>query len=124
MTSDALERFPNECCGFFFGEDGDNRTVTHVMKVNNSKEGDQRRRFAISPVDYMKAEAFADEQRVQLLGIYHSHPLHPAWPSVHDREQAMPWFSYIIIGVQPDQITRVNSFQLNDDRLFTLETIE
>ena len=76
------------------------RKADHAaVPVENSKEGDQRRRFEISPLEYMKAERFAIENQLQLLGVYHSHPDHPAIASQHDLAVAMPYFSYIIISV-------------------------
>ena len=53
MTDYAEAAFPNECCGFFYGyEDGNVRPMTVSTEVTNIKEGDQRRRFAISNKDY------------------------------------------------------------------------
>lgn len=124
MKDDALRTFPNECCGFFFGKaNGDRRVVTHAYAVSNVKEGDQRRRFEISPLDYMKAEHYALENKLQLLGVYHSHPLHPAIPSEHDRVVALPGFSYIILSVQPGEVVDVTSWRLNDHREFEQEEV-
>jgi proteasome lid subunit RPN8/RPN11 len=86
MYQGALRSFPDECCGFFFGNEiGKERIITNILTVDNSKEGDKKRRFEIAPKDYMNAEKFADENELQLLGVYHSHPNHPAVPSEHDR---------------------------------------
>lgn len=125
MYQDALQSFPDECCGFFFGKElEDERIVTTVLVVNNSKEGDKRRRFEISPKDYLNAERFADENDLQLLGVYHSHPNHPAIPSEHDRVAAQPYFSYIIISVKENEVADIRSWQLNEDFQFEEETIE
>ncbi len=124
MANDAITSFPDECCGFFFGTESSNlREVTHAYPVRNVKEGDKRRRFEISPLDFMKAEHYALEHKLQLLGVYHSHPLHPAIPSEHDRVVALPGFSYIILSVQPDAVVDITSWQLNDDRQFEPETV-
>lgn len=124
MVRDAESTHPNECCGFFYGsEDGEFRIVTEVRIAQNTKEGDQRRRFQISPLDYMKAEQYGDEKGLKLLGIYHSHPEHPAIPSEHDRSQAMPWFSYIILSVYSSKLKDIRSYQLNEDRQFEEEEI-
>lgn len=123
MEKDALNAFPNECCGFFFGIENGVRNITQAIPVQNSKKGDKRRRFFIDPTDYMWAERYAAENGAQLLGIYHSHPKHPADPSEHDRSQAMPWFSYIILSVNNDEIQAVKSFQLNEERQFEEENI-
>jgi proteasome lid subunit RPN8/RPN11 len=125
MYQDALQSFPDECCGFFFGkETGEERIITHSLVVNNSKEGDKRRRFEIAPKDYLNAERFADENGLQFLGVYHSHPNHPAIPSEHDRVAAQPYFSYIIISVKENEIAGIRSWQLNDQFQFEEETIE
>src|SRR5690348_16260328 len=98
MIGDAVQAFPDECCGFLFGteDQNGNRTITEILVVDNAKEGDKKRRFEIAPRDYMDAEQFAEENNLLLLGVYHSHPNHPAIPSEHDRVAAQPYFSYVI----------------------------
>lgn len=101
LVDDALNTFPDECCGFLFGreERDGTRLVIDILVVDNSKQGDKTRRFEISPLDYMTAEQHALDHDWTLLGIYHSHPKHPAIPSEHDRIAAQPWFSYVIVSV-------------------------
>jgi proteasome lid subunit RPN8/RPN11 len=124
MTDDAVRTFPDECCGFLFGiEKEDDRIATDILVVTNAKEGDRRRRFEISPKDYMKAEQYADENNLQLLGIYHSHPNHPAIPSEHDRAAAQPWFSYVIISVLEKKVGLIRSWKLNEEYHFIEEKI-
>ena len=97
--------------------------MTTSTEVTNSKEGDQRRRFAISDMDYLRAERHAAKEGLTLLGVYHSHPLHPAIPSEHDLAVALPYFSYIIVSVQPEGTDHVRSWQLDDSRQFDEEHI-
>jgi proteasome lid subunit RPN8/RPN11 len=124
MKAHALETFPDECCGFLYGAeqtDG-SRIITKILEVNNSKAGDKKRRFEISGKDYMLAEKFATENNILLVGIYHSHPNHPAIPSEHDRIAALPYFSYVILSVTPEMIDHIRSWQLNDESQFEEET--
>ena len=114
MHQHAEKTFPNECCGFFYGKDGEIRLIEQANIVDNSKEGDQRRRFEVSPLDYLKAERYATENNTTLLGVYHSHPNHPAKPSIHDLKQAVPFFSYIIISVMDGKVDDTTSWQLNN----------
>ncbi len=124
MIKDGKDTFPNECCGFFYGQDGEVREITLAKEVINSKEGDQRRRFEISPLAYMKAEQYALENNLTLLGVYHSHPNHPAVPSVHDLAKAMPYFSYIIVSVMEGEFNVLRSWRLNEEKgEFEEETI-
>ena len=125
MIEDAVSTFPDECCGFMFGreETDGTRLILDVLVVDNSKEGDKRRRFAISPQDYMTAEQHALDHDWTLLGVYHSHPNHPAIPSEHDRIAAQPFFSYLIISVLNNEVITLRSWLLNDDRQFEEEKI-
>ena len=113
MLAYAEETYPNECVGFFYGIESEDRQVLVAREVKNVKEGDQRRRFEVDPYDYLNAEKFAEKNGLTLLGIYHSHPNHPAIPSEHDLKQAVPYFSYIIISVMDGKTANVSSWQLN-----------
>lgn len=121
----AVNIFPDECCGFLFGEeDADgSRSISGIREVHNAKDGDKKRRFEISPRDYLQAEQFALENDILLLGIYHSHPNHPAIPSEHDRVAAQPYFSYVIISVMQGIADHIRSWRLNDETRFEEETI-
>jgi len=124
MLHHAEEAYPNECCGFFYGEEeAEKRNIEEARKVANSKEGDQRRRFEVSPLDYMQAEMYAEKSGKTLLGVYHSHPDHPARPSEHDLRQAIPFFSYIIISVQKGKAADITSWQLDENKEFEEEKI-
>ncbi len=124
MISDGISTFPNECCGFMFGKEEEGvRSITSITIVNNSKEGDKRRRFEISPMDYIQAERFADDTDLNLLGVYHSHPNHPSVPSEHDRLNAQPYFSYVILSIANGKFASVQSWRLNDDQQFEEEKI-
>jgi proteasome lid subunit RPN8/RPN11 len=57
------------------------------------------------------------------LGIYHSHPKHPAIPSETDRLAAQPFFSYVIISVIDKDTIDLRSWLLNDERQFEEEKI-
>jgi proteasome lid subunit RPN8/RPN11 len=125
LIDDALNSFPDECCGFLYGreEHDGTRVVLDMLVVDNSKEGDKTRRFEISPLDYMTAEQHALDHDWSLLGIYHSHPKHPAIPSEYDRVAAQPYFSYVIISVlEPDTI-HFRSWLLNEKLQFEEEKI-
>lgn len=119
----AERDYPNECCGFLYGEESEVRRITLARPVGNSKEGDQRRRFQIDPNDYRKAELYAAEHDLDLLGVYHSHPDHPAEPSEHDLKQALPFFSYIIVSVREGESDTTTSWRLDDEGQFEEEII-
>jgi proteasome lid subunit RPN8/RPN11 len=123
IVQDAVDTYPHECCGFLYGQEDSNgrRIITEARVITNVKDGDKRRRFEISPHDYLEAERYAEEQKIELLGVYHSHPDHPAIPSEHDRAAAQPFFSYIIISVNNKEPGAIRSWRLNDDWQFEEE---
>ncbi len=117
--------FPEECVGFLFGKELDGSRFIHLAKpINNAKEGDKRKRFEVSPKDYMQAELFAESQQIELIGIYHSHPNHPAIPSVHDLASAVPYFSYFILSIQEGKWSHTRSYRLSEAGKFQEERIK
>lgn len=125
IIEDAIRTFPDECCGFLLGtEQGEERTIEDILIVENAKEGDKRRRFKITAQDYMKAERFALEKELDLLGVYHSHPNHPSVPSEHDRKVAQPFFSYLIVSIREGSFASLQSWRLNDDFQFEEEQVQ
>lgn len=123
IRSHLHSSYPEEGCGFFFGKDGPVREVTQFLEAENVHEGERTRRFSIRPEDYLLAEQFALENGLDLLGIYHSHPNHPAIPSGTDLINAVPWFSYLIVTTTAIGPTDSRSWQLNAEGKFEEETL-
>lgn len=125
MANDSKTAYPDECCGFMYGrQEGDERVITMALPIDNAATENRKRRFVISPMDYMKGERYAVENDLELLGIYHSHPNHPAIPSEHDRVAAQPFFSYVILSVMEDGVKSVRSWLLNEDEQFDEEQVK
>ena len=113
----AKETYPEECSGVIVGMNtGEMKVVVDVWRAENTHEDERSRRFLIDPLAYMKLEQQADERDMEVLGIYHSHPDHPAEPSEYDRDHAWPNFSYIIASVSSDAVEDMRSWVLKDDR--------
>jgi proteasome lid subunit RPN8/RPN11 len=83
----------------------------------NRRDDSPRNRFSIAPDDFRAAERAARERGLELIGWYHSHPDHPPLPSEYDREQAWPWYSYIILSVVHGAPREIRSWRLSDDRV-------
>ena len=113
IASHLESAYPNEACGFLLGTHTQhNRHITQLIEVENQSIENQRRRFVIKPLDYLKAERFAEKEGLTIIGVYHSHPDHPAIPSVHDLEFAQPFFSYFIHSIISGKMTDTRSYRL------------
>jgi proteasome lid subunit RPN8/RPN11 len=110
--------FPDECCGALLGRVVDGtRVVERLLEIENQWDAEERRRrFLITPQQYMQLERAADRAGETLIGFYHSHPNAPARPSEFDREHALPWHSYIIASIMDGQHVVTTAWQLKDDR--------
>lgn len=113
----AMKTYPEECCGVLMGRDLEEaRVVCDILEMRNAKDEDRQRRYLIQPEDYKVAEEEAKREGVGIVGFYHSHPDHLAQPSEFDLEQAMPYWSYIIVSVTHGQPDHVRSWVMDDDR--------
>jgi proteasome lid subunit RPN8/RPN11 len=112
------QTFPEECCGVLIGTSlNGERTILALMPLANSQGANRERRFLVTPEQYLEAEKKARAENLELLGFYHSHPNHPARPSEFDRDNAMPWFVYIIVSVIDGTSDAMTAWQLDEDRM-------
>ncbi len=129
----ATRDYPSECCGVLLGKaDGDAKEVTEVVPLTNLRHDPARaqellplddlgretdkNRFLIDPLDQLRVEKGARARGLDVLGYYHSHPDHPARPSIYDRDHAWPWYSYVIIAVERGAPKELTSWVLAEDR--------
>ena len=94
----------------------ESREISEVYKIINTKEENRERRYLIEPTEQLKAERYARENQLDVLGVYHSHPNHPSQASEFDRVHAMPFWSYLIISCMNGKRAQVQSWRLREDR--------
>lgn len=119
----AERTYPEECCGFLLGriEDGLNVVVEAHPGVNERADS-RHSRYEITPQQYRRADLYAQEKGLGIVGYYHSHPDHPAAPSAYDLEHSCwPGESYIIVSVRNGTAADVNSFAKPDYTRFEPE---
>ena len=111
------QSYRDEACGVLYGRaSADGKRVLRAAPMVNSREDERHRRFVVTASDYRRAEAEASRSGLTLLGFYHSHPDHPAYPSPYDLEHAFPFFSYVILAVESGEPKEMRSFVLSEDR--------
>ena len=93
LTKHAENEKPNESCAILFGKD--NR-VSEVFLTKNIDESSIN--FTISNEQLIEGYNLAEEKRVEVIGIFHSHPNSDAYPSNTDKKfmQSNPvaWIIY------------------------------
>ena len=115
--------YPHECCGLLLGHESTTaRSVVTAISCKNIA-ATKHVSYCIAAEAYMHAEQYANAHKLQLLGVFHSHPNSAAIPSRTDTANAFPYFSYLIISVSNTSIAEMRSWRLNDERLFWEEKI-
>ena len=141
ISQQAQESYPQECCGLLIGVAGETENqVLEVLPTENiwnseiaeslqeilgtdARERTQRDRYAIAPETLLLAQKAARTHHQDIIGIYHSHPDHPAIPSECDRLLAWPNYSYLIVSVQAGQVADFRSWRLDPSQQFREEEI-
>jgi proteasome lid subunit RPN8/RPN11 len=80
LTSLAKSSLPNESCAFLLGI---NDKVVEILPMRNADESAVT--FSIEPQELLRAYDLAESKKLQVIGIFHSHPAKPA-PSGTDRK--------------------------------------
>jgi len=145
MQADAEQAYPHEGCGLLLGRfnsGSDNTASRHTLYqvkllVNawqpdvaqslTDRSGDEAltasRRYWIDPQDMLSAQKEARAQGLSIIGVYHSHPDHPAIPSECDRTLAWSDYAYIIVSVHNGLAVDVKCWQLNDQHQFQAKSM-
>lgn len=112
------ETYPEECCGFLLGtatEQGNQ--IAAVQRVENRHAEHRERRYTITPADYLAADRAARRQGLDIVGIYHSHPDHPARPSATDLAEAtFLGYTYVIVSIRNGEPAELTAWALAPDR--------
>jgi proteasome lid subunit RPN8/RPN11 len=118
ITAHAEQDYPHECGGMLIGifEEGKKMAV-ETFPLENAREEDARHdRILILPKDVLKAERYAREKKLDLVGYYHSHPDDQAVPSQYDLDHALPVWSYVIASVLKGKVEDIRSWEMENDR--------
>lgn len=118
IQENGERHYPEEGAGLLLGTvDQDTRRVTGLIHRANTFEPESRhRRYAIDAREMIEAEDEAERLGVDIVGVFHSHPDHPARPSEFDLAWAMPWYSYVITSVSRGKAVESRSWRLSEDR--------
>ena len=123
VAREAEKAFPEECCGFLIGplpkdfeKEGRTVVIEETRALPNGWEaGARTHRYQIDPRIFAKTEAELSKTGRAIVGLYHSHPSVPAWPSPFDLMMAWPCFSYLIVSVKEGRAGGPRSWMRSED---------
>jgi proteasome lid subunit RPN8/RPN11 len=110
--------YPQETCGLLVGSTVGHATlVEDLVQARNLNFVRARDRYELAPEDFLSIERAARERGLEIVGVWHSHPDHPAVPSATDREGAWAGWSYLIASVEQAGMGDLRSWRLQDNLL-------
>src|SRR5215212_11531560 len=110
MVAHGLEERPFEACGVLAGSGG---TVTQAHRARNAA-GLSGVRYEIDGRDFVRINNAIDDDDLDLVGIYHSHPFTRAYPSATDLAQAWEGLVYVIVSLRDFLRPKVKAFTVAD----------
>ena len=114
LNAFVRQGYPRETCGLLLGVRlGDEHVVSRVRRAHNVNIERAEDRYELDPDDFLAADREARAAGLDIVGIWHSHPDHPARPSATDRDGAWPGWSYLIISVGREGVGEIRSWRLN-----------
>jgi proteasome lid subunit RPN8/RPN11 len=124
----AQDTYPRECCGALIGRASHNRksskAVVRAVPLANATDEMAERRYLIPGDMVLEIERAAEQDGLEIVGFYHSHPDHRPEPSALDREEAWPWYTYLIVAARSEDTGPVRAWQLMEDgQLFEEEEL-
>jgi proteasome lid subunit RPN8/RPN11 len=109
MIAHVLKTPSEESCGLLSGRD---ETITRLFPTPNVAE-DKATRYEAEPLEVRRILEEIDEAGQDHLGIYHSHPNSPAYPSATDRRLAAYDVRYVVISLRDRRHPVVRAFQIH-----------
>src|SRR5690349_4742366 len=117
MVNHAQAVYPDECCGAMIGTiAGDRKNVVEAIALDNVSTGSRRARYELRPEDLLRADREARERKLDLIGIYHSHPDCGAYFSETDLKNSCPWYSFVVLSIQKGEFDHANSWLPNAEQ--------
>lgn len=113
LENGARASYPEEACALLIGKrENQAYRIVRVKIVENTwpvKE-ERKRRYQIDPRELLLTEKEAEILGFEVIGIFHSHPDYPAFPSAFDAEVAWEGYLYLIGGVERGELKELRAF--------------
>jgi proteasome lid subunit RPN8/RPN11 len=91
----ANDSLPNESCAFLLGRGkNDVVDVDEILQMNNADRS--MISFSIEPQELLHAYDLAEKKKLQIIGIFHSHPAKPVPSSIDSRYMEINPVTWVI----------------------------
>ena len=109
----AIESYPYETCGLILGRiHEDSVEAIWPTLAKNLDRIRPQDRYVLDPADFLVADSQARAFGLEVVGIWHTHPDHPAIPSRTDLESAWEGYSYLILSTAKSEVVDLKSWRL------------
>lgn len=110
MVNYAKAQAPVESCGILAGSNGKVQRFYEMINTDNSTD-----HFMMAPQEQFKAVKDIRSSGLEMLAIYHSHPVTPARPSAEDIRLALtPDVVYVILSLKDSERPDVKGFRIEN----------
>ena len=141
ICAHAETTYPQECCGLLLGKrNQEYKTLVEVVATENTWSAqatasfqeidanldlgtNKSSHYTIAPEVMLRVQKQARDRQLDIIGIYHSHPDHPAIPSEFDRVCAWQTYSYMIVSVPQGKADELLGWSLDNNHQFQPEEI-
>lgn len=97
LRKHACNSIPNESCALLFGKNENTRFLTEEILLTENVEKSPTS-FTISNDELLIAYEQAEKKKLEIIGIFHSHPNSIAYPSETDQKymkiNPVPWIIF------------------------------
>ena len=117
MVAHAQQIYPNECVGVMLGSSQNGtKTVTAALRMENVHQGPQSARYVLDQKALLAADSEARARKLEMIGIYHSHPDCDAYFSETDLKNSCPWYSFVVLSIKGGTFDHANSWLPDPDQ--------
>lgn len=113
IVAHCRQEYPREGCGFLAGRDGEALAVYPMRNAEASPVS-----YLMDPREQMELFRKLDREKLEVVGIYHSHPSSEPYPSEKDRACAFyeePF--YLIVSLTDPSRAQTRAFWIRQGKI-------
>jgi len=117
MVGDCYDKLPNEACGLLGGPPPSGPAAAADVCYPITNAANSSRIYELDAREHLRADRNAEDNGMQLIGVYHSHTHTLGYPSPTDVAAAPdPAWHYILVSFA-DEAPSVRSYRIIDGNI-------